>query len=86
VISIICVLLEIYLFVFLIRILMSWIPPTPGTTYATIYEGFDRVTEPVLAPVRAVLPPLRLGGMALDLSPIVVFLLGRLLIRVICPG
>jgi YggT family protein len=82
--TIICILIQIYLYVFLIRILMSWIPPTPGTTYQAIYDGFDRVTEPVLAPIRAVLPPLQMGGMALDLSPIVVFLLGTILIRAIC--
>jgi uncharacterized protein YggT (Ycf19 family) len=38
----------------------------------------------VLAPIRAVLPPVRMGAMALDLSPIVVFLVGTLLVRAIC--
>ena len=32
------------------------------------------VTEPVLAPLRAILPPVRIGGMALDLSPMVLIL------------
>jgi YggT family protein len=70
--------------VIFIRIIMSWFPPTPGTTYAQIFEVFDRVTDPVLSPVRAMLPPVRMGGMGLDLSPIVVFLVGTLLLRVIC--
>jgi YggT family protein len=82
--SIVCLLIQVYLFVVLIRILMSWVPPTPGTTYQQVYDGFDRVTEPVLAPIRAVLPPVRMGAMALDLSPIVVFLVGTLLVRAIC--
>jgi hypothetical protein len=30
------------------------------------------------------LPPVRMGGMGLDLSPIVVFVIGTLLLRVIC--
>jgi len=82
--SLVCFVIQVYLFVVLIRIFMSWIPPTPGTTYAQVYEVFDRLTEPVLAPIRAVLPPVRMGAMSLDLSPIVVFVVGTLLIRAIC--
>jgi YggT family protein len=82
--EIVCFVIQVYLFVVLIRIFMSWIPPTPGTTYAQVYEVFDRLTDPVLAPIRAVLPPVRMGAMALDLSPIVVFVVGTLLIRAIC--
>jgi YggT family protein len=78
--SIVCLLIQLYMLVIFIRIIMSWFPPTPGTTYAQIFEGFDRVTEPV----RAMLPPLRMGGMGLDLSPIVVFIVGTLLLRAIC--
>lgn len=81
---IVCTLIQVFMFVVLIRILMSWVPPTPGTTYQQVYDAFDRVTEPVLAPIRAVLPPVRMGAMALDLSPIVVFVAGTLLIRAIC--
>lgn len=82
--QIICVVIQLYLFVVLARIIMSWFPPTPGTTYARIYEGVASVTEPVLGPVRAILPPLRMGVVALDLSPIVVFIVGQILIRAIC--
>ena len=38
----------------------------------------------MLGPVRAMLPPVRMGAMGLDLSPIVVFLVGILLQRIIC--
>lgn len=82
--SIVCLLIQLYLLVIFARIIMSWFPPTPGTTYAQIFDGFVRATEPVLAPIRAVLPPMRMGAMGLDLSPIVVFLVAILLQRVIC--
>ncbi len=82
--SIVCLLIQLYVLVIFVRLIMSWFPPTPGTTYAQIFEGFVRVTEPVLAPVRAMLPPVRTGAMSLDLSPIVVFLVAILLQRVIC--
>jgi YggT family protein len=82
--SIVCLLIQLYMLVIFARIIMSWVPPTPGTTYARIFEAFDRATEPVLAPVRAMLPPMRMGTMGLDLSPIVVFIVGTLLLRAIC--
>ncbi len=82
--SIVCIAIQLYLLVVFIRIIMSWFPPTPGTAYAQIFEVFVRLTEPVLAPIRAALPPVRMGVAALDLSPIVVFLVGTLLARAIC--
>jgi YggT family protein len=38
----------------------------------------------VILPLRRVLPPLRLGGMALDLSPLVLMLGISLLRRFVC--
>jgi YggT family protein len=40
-------------------------------TYGILYD----LTEPVLRPVRRLIPPLRIGVAALDLSPIIVFAL-----------
>jgi YggT family protein len=81
---IVCIAIQLYLLIVFVRIIMSWFPPTPGTTYAQIYEVFDRLTEPVLAPIRAMIPPIRMGMAGLDLSPIIVFLVGTILLRVIC--
>ena len=36
-----------------------------------IYDGLSRVIEPILKPIRAVIPPVRVGGAALDLSPLI---------------
>jgi len=74
VLGIVCIAINLFMLVLFIRIIMIWFPPTPGTAYAQIYEVFDRITEPVLAPVRAALPSVRMGMAQLDLSPIVVFL------------
>jgi YggT family protein len=82
--SIVCLIINLYMLVIFARIIMSWFLPTPGTTYAQIFDAFVRVTEPVLAPVRGMIPPMRMGAASLDLSPIVVFLVGMFLIRAIC--
>lgn len=42
------------------------------------------VTEPVLRPFRSLIPPVRTGAVALDLSPIIVFVILEVLQQVIC--
>jgi YggT family protein len=49
-------------------------PTAAGSVRGRLTAGVHAITEPILAPVRRVLPPLRLGGMAIDLAFIVVFL------------
>jgi YggT family protein len=52
----------------LIRALMSWVMPGEGSGLSRILVD---ITEPILAPIRRILPPL--GG--LDLSPLVAIIL-----------
>jgi YggT family protein len=42
------------------------------------------VTQPVLAPIRALIPPLRVGSVAVDLSPVILILLLNLLAAFLC--
>ncbi|MFI5936327.1 YggT family protein [Actinoplanes sp. NPDC051494] len=49
-------------------------PSMPGSVRSRLTQGVFAVTEPILAPVRRMLPPLRAGGMSIDLAFIVVFL------------
>jgi YggT family protein len=49
-------------------------PSARGSVRSRLTAGVHAMTEPILAPVRRVLPPLRLGGVGIDLSFIVVFL------------
>jgi YggT family protein len=55
-----------------------------GHPIRKIYDAMSNVINPVLAPIRRVLPPLRAGGMGLDLSPMVLFLLIIVLQNIIC--
>jgi YggT family protein len=66
--------LEIYLWgVLFPRALLSWFPAAPGSTLASVNAVLYRLTEPVLGPVRRLLPPVRAGGFGIDLSFIIVF-------------
>ena len=58
--------LTLYWYVILARVLMSWINPNPNNP---IVDAIYRLTEPVLAPIRKMLPSM--GGF--DLSPLIVF-------------
>jgi len=39
-----------------------------------IYDALSKVIEPILRPIRNVIPPVRIGGAALDLSPLILIL------------
>jgi YggT family protein len=84
--GLICNIINLYVLVIIVRLLMSWVPPTGPGTYRTIFDGFVTVTEPVLGPVRALIPPMRMGMMALDISPILVIVGLSILQRIICGG
>ncbi len=61
-------LVKIYFYALLATIILSWISPGGSNPAAYLLH---QITEPVMAPVRSLLPPM--GG--LDFSPIVVFIL-----------
>ena len=65
------VLFELYVFILVARALISWFPLHAGSPLIGAVRVLDRLTEPVLGPIRRILPPVRAGGMAIDLSIIV---------------
>lgn len=80
--AILCPLLTAYLVVLFARAIMSWFPIRPGTGIATVYRVLLDLTEPVLAPLRRVIPP---AG-PFDLSFLVAFLALGAIQRAICAG
>jgi len=82
--QLVCLLLSAYLIVMFARIILSWFPVEPGSGLASVYGFLYSLTEPVLGPIRRVIPPLGMGGMGLDLSPLVVFFGISILRSAIC--
>jgi YggT family protein len=72
--SVICILLTIYWVILFARILLSWFPAPMSGIGRTLWDLVHDLTEPVLRLVRGLLPPVRMGTMGLDLSPIIVFI------------
>ena len=82
--ALVCPLLTAYFVVLLARILLSWFPIAPGTLFAGVQSLAYALTEPVLGPLRRVIPAVGFGGMGLDLSPIIVIFGVQILQGMIC--
>ena len=67
-------LIDFYSLVVLVAVIMSWVPVNRRNPLAKLVYG---LTEPALAPIRNVLPPM--GG--LDLSPMVLLIALQILKR-----
>lgn len=53
-------------------ILIGWFPSYPSNrVFQVIYDAVKNIVDPIMMPIRSRIPPLRLGGFALDLSPII---------------
>jgi len=63
------IVLEFYMWVIIIRALISWVNPDPRNP---IVQFLQKATDPVLRPLRKLVPPWKLG---LDLSPFIAVLI-----------
>ena len=66
-------------FLLVARAVLDWTavlagPAAHGSVRSRVSAGVIAVTEPILAPIRRILPPLRVGGTSIDLAFIVLFL------------
>ena len=85
--SVLGVVLLLFELVLLVRVAVDWVgvlSPGPVPAWSRPSRRVTHaVTEPVLAPVRRVLRPVRIGSMAIDLAVPVVFVLIALLRSVV---
>ncbi len=75
--------LEAYVIVLLLRAVLSWFPTRSDSPLRPVETGLYRVTEPVLAPLRRAIPPVRMGGGYLDLSILVLIIVLEVLVKVV---
>jgi YggT family protein len=76
-VSVLCQLVLVFEVVLIARAVLSWFPVQPGGPMARVSYVLARITEPVLAPVRRVVP--RVG--MFDISFIVVLLVLEIVVR-----
>jgi YggT family protein len=68
--SLIEIALSVYIFMILVRFLLSWVPLRSGTVAYRLYSWLYDATEPYLRLFRPLVPPVRVGNAALDLSSV----------------
>jgi YggT family protein len=74
ILGIIVLLIRLYIYLIMLPLaLLSWFRIQPGTTLARVQVFLFRATEPVLRPVRRIIPPMA----GLDISFLVVILLAQ---------
>lgn len=80
-----CRLIDLYVLVVIASIILSYFQVPGDHPVAKARRFIRRAVDPLILPLRKVVPPLQLGGMALDLSPIIVILLLRWVIApIVC--
>ena len=82
--ELICWALQAFVIVIFLRIILSWFPATGEGLLATAQRLTFVATEWIMGPLRRVIPPVRLGAAALDLSPMIVLLGIFVLQPIIC--
>ena len=75
-----CAVITVYLVVLAARAVLSWFPVRPGTALSSITAILADLTEPVLTPLRRIIPPV---GM-FDLSFMVAFFVLFILREIVC--
>ncbi len=80
-------LITLFLLVLIAYSILSWVAYAGRLSYDSpvwkIQRVLARICEPVLRPVRSLIPPVRVGGVGLDLSVLIVFLVASVLLNVI---
>jgi uncharacterized protein YggT (Ycf19 family) len=76
-------LLTIYFYAVFAWVILSWIRVSSTHPLGRVQVFLDRIIYPVILPIRRVVPPIRIGGGALDLSPIILLIGIRILMGII---
>jgi len=81
---IVCFALDIIFYAVILWVILSWVVSfgrlSWGHPVRKLYDFLAKMIDPVLRPIRSVLPPVRIGGGGLDLSPLVL-MFGLIIVR-----
>ena len=87
-VDLVCFVLNITFWAIIVWIVLSYVASYGRLSFdhpvRRFYDFMSRLIEPVLRPIRNVIPPLRIGGAALDLSPLLLIIGIRVISFVIC--
>lgn len=78
----------VYLLLLITRLVLEWIQSyareyRPSGLVLVLFEVVYTLTDPPVLALRRLIPPLRIGAVALDLSLMILLVLGWILLRVL---
>lgn len=79
-----CWLIYLLLIVVFLRAIMSWFPISPHSRAGTAVYWLNRLSEPLMAPIRRFVRPVSLGGAAIDFSAMIVMFALFVLLGIVC--
>ena len=86
--DIVCIAIDVVFWGIIVWIVLSYVVAFGRLSFdhpvRKVYDFLSRFVEPVLRPFRNLLPPVRIGGAALDLSPLILIIGLQVLSWVIC--
>ena len=82
--EIVCSLIRVYTLVVFARILLDWVRVPAEHPVGKARAALAVVVDPLLLPLRKIVPPVRMGSAALDLSPLVLLVGLSILSSALC--
>ena len=82
--GILCLLIWAFIAALIIRIILDWVQVPASHPVGRARSSLAAVTDPVLLPLRRVIPPIRMGAVALDVSVIVLIIGLQIVAGVLC--
>ena len=79
---VVSILFQVYSFLILVRVILSWVnvnPYRPRLDHPAVHLLY-RITDPLLAPLRRLIPPI--GG-SIDISPVVALIVLEIVRRIL---
>ncbi len=68
-------LVDLLILLIFVQAALSWFPSYPGSPLYPVKSFLNRLVDPIYAPIRRVIPPIRTGsGMAVDIAPMLVLI------------
>jgi YggT family protein len=79
--------LQLFIFVLIAYSILSWYLAYARVSYDSpafkVNRVLSAICDPVLNPIRRIVPPVRIGGVGLDLSVLIAFLLIEVVISIV---
>lgn len=82
--GLICLLIQLFSLAVLAWVILSWVRVSAAHPLGRVQLFLDRIIYPIILPMRRIIPPLRLGMAAIDLTPLILLLGLGLLRRFVC--